>query len=122
MRYLSTFLCALSASLVAGQASAITLTFDDIGLQHGSVLSDQYAGVEISAVNFNKSHGIAAAFDTGLTGTRDDDLESASGGLTAWSGGNLEGTELGFALILQENDENCAGGVCSAPDDEAANR
>lgn len=117
MRSFKAFLCALSASLVAGQASAITLTFDDIDLQHGSVISDQYAGVEITAVNFHKSFGIASGFNTELTGTRDPDLESSlSGGI--WSGGNLQGTELGFAMIIQENDESCSTGVCSAPDDE----
>jgi hypothetical protein len=115
-------LCALgTTALMAGwtsAASGTTLTFDDLALEHGSVLSSQYAGVTIIADNAYRDFDYAVAFDSGRTDTRDDDLESASGGLTAWSGGNLEGTELGLMLIIQEQADDCGTGVCSKPDDE----
>jgi hypothetical protein len=110
-------LCFAGLLLAAG-ANAATLTFDDVGLQHGSVVSTQYSDVLISANNFNRNFHLAVAFDSGASNTEDRDLEAASGGATLWSGGNLQGTELGNMLILQENETGCGDGICDLPDDE----
>ena len=104
-------------ALLPAGANAVTLTFDDLGLVHGEVVS-AFDGVTIEATNYNRSHDLAVVFDSELTGTSDKDLESASGGGTRWSGGNLLGEDLGLMLILQENDQGCNSGVCRDPDDE----
>jgi hypothetical protein len=114
-------LLTLCSLLFASTAAALTLTFDEIGFVHGSVVADQYEGLSITAVNFNRSFHYAVAFDSNASSTRDPDLEAASGGPTSWSGGNLEGEDLGIMLIIQENDDDdgCSGGfLCSEPDDE----
>lgn len=109
-------LCSL---LFASTATALTITFDDVGLEHGSLVSNQYAGLSITANNFNRSFDYAVAFDSNASSTRDPDLEAASGGLTSWSGGNLEGEDLGIMLIIQENNYGCLDDlVCDKPDDE----
>jgi len=108
-------LCSL---LLASTASGLTITFDEVGLVHGSLVSDQYAGLSIAADNYNRSFDYAVAFDSNAMDTRDPDLEAASGGLTSWSGGNLEGVDLGIMLVIQENDYRCGDGVCNRPDDE----
>jgi hypothetical protein len=110
---------ALAALLVAGSAGAapITLTFDDVGLVHGSVVNTQYSGVTISAINTGGGPNLAVAFDSNLSGTRDDDLEFDTG----WSTGNLApDTRLGNLLIIQENPNGCQDGICDAPDDEGS--
>jgi len=85
------------------QSGAATIDFDvdSAGnpILHGDVIANQYLadGVLISAVNPNRSHDLAMAFDSDASGTRDPDLEYA------WSGGNLSGTRLGGLLILAED-------------------
>ena len=113
MRALS--VCALA--LAAGTAGAETIeTIDFSGLVHGEIVNTQYQashGVTIDARNHHRSFDLAVAFDTHRTGTRDDDLEDP------WSGGNLAGnTNLGNALILQENNYGVGDGVADRPDDE----
>jgi len=109
----------LCSFLFASTATALTLTFDEVGFVHGSLVTDQYAGLSITADNFNRSFDYAVAFDSNASHTRDPDLEAASGGLTSWSGGNLEGEDLGIMLIIQENADGCSGDfVCNEPDDE----
>ena len=112
-------LLSLAALLVAGGATAapITLTFDDVGMVHGTVVNTQYSGVTISAINTGGGPNLAVAFDSNLTGTRDDDLQFNSG----WSTGNLApDTRLGNLLIIQENPNGCQDGICDAPDDEGS--
>jgi hypothetical protein len=117
--FVSLLCCTLLAALCAPAAGALTLSFDDVGLVHGSLVSDAYAGVVITADNFARPFDYAVAFDSRLSSTRDPDLEAGSGGATRWSGGNLEGQELGLMLILQENSTGCqADGICNLPDDE----
>lgn len=102
-----------------GVASGMTLTFDEpTTFEHGTVVTDQYAGVSIIAENDNRAFDYAVVFDSSLTGTRDEDLQGATGEAQVWSGGNLWDTELGNMLVLQENSAGCATGLCSQPDDE----
>jgi len=112
-------LIAAAALWVAGSAGAapITLTFDDLGLVHGSVVNTQYSGVTISADNIGGGPDLAVAFDSNLSNTRDEDLEFGNG----WSAGNLApDTRLGNLLIIQENPNGCQDGICDAPDDEGS--
>jgi hypothetical protein len=125
-------LCALGGVALitgwSGVASGVTLDFDDLGLEHGSVMSDQYAGVTIIVDNENRDFDYAVLFDSSLThATRDEDLEAfgrygeplpPANELIAWSGGNLQGTELGLMLIIQEIKDDCETGTCSNTDDE----
>lgn len=106
--------------VVAATASAATIiTFDDVGLVHGSLVSDQYPDLAISAMNFTRGFHLAVAFDSNAPGTRDPDLEAADGGPPFWSGGNIPDQSLGLMLIIQENDEGClADAICDKPDDE----
>ncbi len=115
MRALS--VCALAVA--AGTAGADTIeTIDFGGLVHGEIVSTQLQGshgVTIDARNYSRSFDLAVAFDTHRTGTRDDDLEDP------WSMGNLVGhTNLGNALILQENNYGIGDGVADRPDDEGS--
>lgn len=115
MRALS--VCALA--LAAGTASADVLeTIDFSGLVHGEIVGAQFQGshgVTIDARNYSRSFDLAVAFDTHRTGTRDDDLEDP------WTMGNLVGnTNLGNALILQENNSGISDGVADRPDDEGS--
>mgnify|MGYP003571184562 CR=1 FL=1 len=109
--------CALA--IAAGSASADVLETIDFGdLVHGEIVSTQYQGshgVTIDARNYSRNFDLAVAFDTHRTGTRDDDLEDP------WSGGNLAGnTNLGNALILQENNYGIGDGIADRPDDEGS--
>jgi hypothetical protein len=89
--------------LLSSQAGAATIDFDTDSagnpILHGDVITTQYLAddVRISAVNPNRSHDLAMAFDSDASGTRDSDLEYA------WAGGNLAGTRLGGLLILAED-------------------
>lgn len=61
---------------------------------------------------------LAIGFDTGLTGTRDPDLEGPS-----WDGGNLTpfelaNLELGTVIIIAENSVGIDDGIADFPDDE----
>ncbi len=105
-------LLALAAG--AGIAGAQTITFND--LQNGEVVTTQYQashGVTIAAFNANQKFDYAVAFDTTAANTRDPDLEDP------WAMGNLPlDTNMGNALILQENDHGIGDGVADNPDDE----
>jgi hypothetical protein len=111
-------LAAIALAALPVSAGAATITFDDLGLVHGSVVTAA-PGVTIIADNPTRSFDLAVAFDTEATGTEDPDLEATYGGLPRWRGGNLQGEVLGLALILQENSIGCSDGVCDEPDDEA---
>jgi len=111
-------LAAVVSTLLAlpSLASANTITFDDLGLVHGQIVTGA-PGVSIVADNLWRPFDYAVAFDSEASGTADYDLE-ARRGATRWSGGNLAGQELGLMLILQENSTGCGDGVCDSPDDE----
>ena len=102
----------------SGTAAPIVLTFDDVGLVHGSIVDSQYGGVTISAVNVGGGPDLAVSFDSDLLGTRDTDLEFGMG----WTAGNIPSDErLGNLLIIQENPNGCLPDrVCDAPDDEGS--
>jgi hypothetical protein len=122
-------------TLASCQAMATTtvITFDELtaGLVHGSVLNSQYAGVSISATNFDNGTDLAVIYNTdpnagngnGLSGNDyDPDLEGPS-----WSSSNLgtygidSSTYMsGNAVIVQENSTGCGDGVCNFPDDEGS--
>ena len=99
-------------------AGATVIGFD--GFAHGEVIDLQLQGVTIEAHNTGGGPDLAVVFDSNRTGTRDPDLEAASGGQDLWSGGNLMGTDLGGILILQENSWGCGDGICNKPDDEGS--
>ncbi len=113
---------ALSGALVAlalpaaTAAADVVQTIDFNDLVHGQIVNTQYQashGVTITANNYSRDFDLAVAFDTTLMGTRDDDLEDP------WANGNLApNTNLGKALILQENNVGIGDGVADRPDDE----
>jgi hypothetical protein len=117
---LAVLIALTAANLAAATAGAASIvTFDDVGLVHGSLVSDQYPDLAISATNFTRGFHLAVAFDSNASGTRDPDLEAADGGPPFWSGGNIADQDLGLMLIIQENDEGClADAICDEPDDE----
>lgn len=122
-------------TLASSQAMATTtvITFDELtaGLVHGSVLNSQYAGVSISATNFDNGTDLAVIYNTdpnagngnGLSGNDyDPDLEGPT-----WSKSNLDEYGIddstyfaGNAVIVQENSTGCGDGVCDLPDDEGS--
>ena len=107
--------CAIAA--LASCASAGLLDFS--GVQHGEIITNQFSashGVTISAVNFNRTHDLAIAFDSNETGTADDDLESP------FTGGNLPSTtNLGNLLIISTNDTDSNNdNILDSPNDEGA--
>lgn len=117
----SLFFIALASSPV----HANLITFDEVGIVHGSVISGQYDGVTISADNYYfPGDDYAVAYDSSpATSGEDRDLEGP------WDVGNIDlTTDLGNVLIIQENrdwdgtgTEGCSaieGGICDAPDDE----
>lgn len=97
---------AITAASLAAVAGADTLDFSD--LSNGEFVSNQYAGqgVNISALNPNRTFSLAQIFDTTLGGTLDPDLEDP------FSSGNTDlNTNLGNILILAESNSG-------NPDDE----
>ncbi len=107
-------------AMAAPLAGAGITTFDFEGLAHGEIVNTQYAPLlTVSAVNPNRGHDIAAAFDTSLIGTLDPDLEGPP-----WAGGNLAisqtETQLGRALIIAENAVGAGDGILDNPDDEGS--
>ncbi len=115
-------LLAASMAGLSYTASANLLTFDEFA--HGQVITDQYAGVTISADNYDpNADDHAVVYDTqprvgdaaGLS-NEDPDLIGPN-----WGAGNLGDTSelfMGGVLIIQENNRDCASGICSSPDDE----
>lgn len=102
-------------ALAGGVSLAGAQTIDFSGLAHGEIVSNQFAGVTISAVNPNRSFDLAVAFDTTQIGTADPDLEDP------FVDGNISGnTFLGNVLILQENDQGIGDGIADNPDDEGS--
>jgi len=109
---------ASGVSVLLAAAPALALTLDFEGFDHGDVVANRVASHgdwTLVVDNPNRDFDIAAAFDSGVSGSADPDLEMGSG----WSGGNLApDTELGSMLILQER--SCSGATCATPDDEGS--
>jgi hypothetical protein len=107
---------AAAASLaLAGSAFADVPLITFSGLEHGRIVTNQFAGlgVTISANNPSRSFDYAAIFDTTRTGTADSDLEDP------WNGGNIPAnTILGNILIIAENNTGAGDGILNNPDDE----
>lgn len=109
-------------SLCTGVANGAVQTIDFNSLLHGEIVNNQFGPyLSISAVNGTTTDGrpdLAIAFDSGLTGTRDPDLEGPAS--RSWAGGNIPTDEaLGTMLIIAENDwDGNNDGLIDNPDDE----
>ena len=116
---LMVFCMVFSITAVAG-ASTIqprTITFDQNGYVHGSVID--WAGLpgegtQLRVNNRQQNFNYAVTFDSEATGTADPNLEAP------WSGGNIQGETLDLMLIIQGDDAGCQTGVCTTPLAEAA--
>ena len=108
-----------------------TITFDDLGITHGTVINTQFSGVTISAENFSRGPDLAVAYSTmpnnpanaGLRRHRyDPDLEGPDWGNNnlAQFGLDASSYHTGNALIIQENNIGCGDGICDYPDDEGS--
>lgn len=91
---------------------ALTLTFDEDSIGHGTIINNQYSeqGVNIRASNLSRGPDLAVAYDTSprrahRRSNRDPDLTGN------WGHGN--------ALIIQEN-RRCNSLTCFRPDDEGS--
>lgn len=120
MRKLFVALVASLGLLVGSSAGAVTLDFEQF--VHGEdITGSTISGVTITADNPRMPFDLAVIFDTTVTGSSDMDLQAGS---PAWAGGNLSEDFLGFdpqlgnVLMVQENNDDCASGICSDPDDE----
>jgi PEP-CTERM motif len=114
LRAIHSLVAALSLC-VALPAGAVSIDFE--GFDHGDVVAAPIAvhgDYTLVTENFTRSYDAAVAFDTGASGTADDDLERGSG----FASGNIADAQLGNILILQENDD-CDATSCDSPDDEA---
>lgn len=133
---------AVTAVLLAssqGFAATTVITFDDPGIQHGTVINTQYAslGVNITVNNTSNNSSdadYAVVYDTqsgtnpseGKNNNWDNDLDAP------FTVGNIAGSSanVGNSLIIQENsssngnsgqfdnDAGCAAGICENPDDQ----
>lgn len=93
-------------------AIALTLTFDEPFVEHGTIIDDQYSsqGVIIRAANTGGGPDLAVAYDT--TPRAENNVSNRDSDLTGdWGYGN--------ALILQENGQ-CSSLTCYLPDDEGS--
>ncbi len=112
---------ATAGVLTAGAGTAQAVMIDFNTLQHGEIVTNQFAGqgVAISAINPNRPFDLAIIFDANQTGTADPDLEGPP-----WAGGNLaisnSAEDLQKMLILAENNIDIApaDGLIDSPDDE----
>jgi hypothetical protein len=115
-----------AVALAVSPAAAVTVDFEEFtpSVDHGRIVTSSQ-GVGISATNLSYGPDYAVVFDSNLLGTEDEDLQlispSIPGGENGWATGNLApDTDLGFLLIIQENDWGCGDGVCNVPDDEGS--
>lgn len=117
--------CVAGVFALSASAGTVTLDFDAVG--DGAVISDGtsslglYDGISISAVNTGGGPNLAVAYDsTGAIG-RDSDLEENRFGSRFTNAATGTGGFTGFGnlLVVQENNNGCAGGICADPDDEA---
>lgn len=133
-------LCSLTAVLTmtavsfASNAAIKTITFEEFGIGHGTVVNSQYQslyGIDISADNARRSFDLAVAYDTQpnnpanhgkSSGQYDRDLEGPNWGNNNLSQFGIDASQYhtGNALIIQENNRGCHDGVCDYPDDEGS--
>ncbi len=107
-----------SLLLAVPAAQAGVLTFDEAAFIHGTVVDNEYAPfVDISATNTGGGPNLAVAFDSRLSGTRDDDLE---GTFDSNNPALADNFDPGNILIIQENNTGCGDGTCNSPDDEGS--
>ena len=109
-------------SFFATASQAMTITFDDLGLVHGDVISG-VPGVFISAQNFEAPTELAVIFDTDSPADpdNDDDLRATFGN----AGGNPD-LNPDNILIVQEARlsrnpnilDGCNLGTCDTPNDQ----
>ena len=119
MNAITRFLGLASLGFAIG-ANAGTITFDETGIVHGTIIDTQFQtpfGVTFSVTNNGSGPDLGVAFDSTATGTSDPDLEDEGG----WDTGNLaSSTILGNLLIIQENNDGTGDGVADDPDDEGS--
>lgn len=103
--------------LAAVPATALTIDFEEF--LHGEIVAQPtmaYPGFTLTVDNFIRGDfDVAVAFDTGVTGSLEPDLQYDP--QTGWAAGNIRNTDLGNILIIQAND-NCSDTVCAEPEDE----
>lgn len=128
-----------SAALVASSqsfAGTTILTFDDPGMQHGTVINSQYSSLGVNITVNNTSNNVADADYVVLYDTQDGTNPSEGKNndwdpdLTApFPAGNIAPAtvDINNVLIIQENsssnggasnDLGCAAGLCQNPDDQ----
>lgn len=102
----------VSALTIGSGANALTLTFDEDFIDHGTIINEQYAdlGVSISAVNNSRGPDLAVAYDT--TARPANRFTNRDADLTGDFG-------TGNALIIQEN-RFCSYTKCYLADDEGS--
>ena len=134
---------ALALAVLPASVSALTvIDFETDGggnaITHGQIIDSEYApGVTISAENLS-GPDLAVAFDTGLSGTADPDLEAPffdfieddftdPGDKTEYSfaGDVRDGTagvsdDPGNVLIIQQDAAGCDADSCDTPNDEGS--
>ncbi len=121
----------VTASAVV-HAGTTVITFDEdtiagnlVTLQHGTVISNQYAalGVNISVDNNQSGPDLGVLYNTDPGTGAPDKFNDADSDLTGpnWGNSNFAaGTyEAGNSLIIQENNTGCGDLVCNSPDDQA---
>ena len=110
-KHLSKVFTAAALCGAAISANALTLTFDEPGIKHGTIINDQYSdlGVSIYADNLYQRpwNDRAVAFDTTRKRSRDPDLQLNP----------VDFPDVGNVLIIQENNW-CNREKCFRPDDE----
>src|SRR5512145_1145940 len=108
-------LVALLCVLAAAPGTAVMIDFEEFS--HGDIVASPIAsraGYTLVVENFAKSFDAAVAFDTGVTGSLDPDLQFDPA--TGFATGNIAGTDLGNILVLQANSQ-CTATHCSSPED-----
>lgn len=122
-------LATVSAGVYAGTT---VITFDEdtiagnlVTLQHGTVISSQYAalGVNVSVDNQQAGPDLGVLYNTSpgtsapdKNNDRDSDLTGPNWGNSNFLSNNYSA---GNTLIIQENNTGCGDSVCNRPDDQA---
>lgn len=93
--------------LIGGAQSAFAVLIDFDGLDSGTEVTNQFAGVTVSANNPNNSFDVAVIFDSHLVTGNDADLTGPGCTVNCdgnWDGGNLApSTDLQKIIIVPEN-------------------
>lgn len=118
MKTRSAILCASTGLGLATCAHASVIDFES--LDNGAIVTNQFAAapdyITISAINPNRSHDLAAIFNSNIKSSADPDLNGGP-----WSRGNIADTDLGNLLIISERSESARRpGFVRGPDDEGS--